>query len=70
LLPRINFLPLGAVTSGIPSPSVGTNIAMGYVLNGWHKKGTEVEVEVRSKMRKATLTPMPFIKPKYWRGTA
>ncbi|KAJ7923503.1 hypothetical protein B0H13DRAFT_2316448 [Mycena leptocephala] len=59
-----------AVTSGIPSPSVGTNIAMGYVLNGWHKKGTEVEVEVRSKMRKATLTPMPFIKPKYWRGAA
>ncbi|KAJ6582126.1 hypothetical protein B0H19DRAFT_1117611 [Mycena capillaripes] len=46
------------------------NIAMGYVLNGWHKKGTEVEVEVRSKMRKAMLTPMPFIKPKYWRGAA
>ncbi|KAJ7148515.1 aminomethyltransferase [Mycena crocata] len=61
---------LGAITSGIPSPTLGKNIAMGYVLNGWHKKGTEVEVEVRNKMRKATLTPMPFIKPKYWRGDA
>ncbi|KAJ7715198.1 hypothetical protein B0H16DRAFT_509996 [Mycena metata] len=61
---------LGAVTSGIPSPTLGANIAMGYVLNGWHKKGTEVEIEVRSKMRKATVTPMPFIKPKYWRGAA
>ncbi|KAJ7289279.1 glycine cleavage system T protein [Mycena rebaudengoi] len=59
---------LGTVTSGIPSPTLGKNIAMGYVLNGWHKKGTEVEVEVRNKMRKAVLTPMPFVKPKYWRG--
>ncbi|KAJ6463671.1 hypothetical protein C8R47DRAFT_1157056 [Mycena vitilis] len=59
---------LGAVTSGIPSPTLSANIAMGYVLNGWHKKGTALEVEVRNKMRKATVTPMPFIKPKYWRG--
>ncbi|KAK7024868.1 Aminomethyltransferase [Favolaschia claudopus] len=62
--------PLGAVTSGIPSPTLQQNIAMGYVLNGWHKKGTEVDVEVRSKMRKGVVTPMPFIKPKYWRGAA
>ncbi|KAJ7031826.1 hypothetical protein C8F04DRAFT_1262471 [Mycena alexandri] len=61
---------LGAVTSGIPSPTLEANIAMGYVLTGWHKKGTEVEIEVRSKMRKARVTPMPFIKPKYWRGAA
>ncbi|KAJ6614132.1 glycine cleavage system T protein [Mycena sp. CBHHK59/15] len=61
---------IGTITSGIPSPTLGKNIAMGYVANGWHKKGTEVEVEVRNKMRKATLTPMPFTKPKYWRGVA
>ncbi|KAG6808912.1 hypothetical protein H0H92_002389 [Tricholoma furcatifolium] len=59
---------LGAVTSGIPSPTLGKNIAMGYVTSGWHKKGTEVEVEVRNKLRKAVLTPMPFVPPKYWRG--
>ncbi|KAJ6592183.1 hypothetical protein DFH09DRAFT_1136820 [Mycena vulgaris] len=59
---------LGTVTSGIPSPTLGKNIAMGYVLSGWHKKGTEVEIEVRGKMRPAAVTPMPFMKPKYWRG--
>ncbi|KAJ7066126.1 hypothetical protein C8F01DRAFT_694151 [Mycena amicta] len=59
---------LGSVTSGIPSPTLGTNIAMGYVLNGWHKKGTELGVEVRGKVRKAVVTPMPFIKPGYFRG--
>ncbi|EGN96970.1 hypothetical protein SERLA73DRAFT_185236 [Serpula lacrymans var. lacrymans S7.3] len=59
---------IGNVTSGIPSPTLGKNIAMGYVQSGWHKKGTEVEVEVRNKLRKGVLTPMPFVKPKYWRG--
>ncbi|EDR07385.1 uncharacterized protein LACBIDRAFT_250466, partial [Laccaria bicolor S238N-H82] len=59
---------LGIVTSGIPSPSLQKNIAMGYVKSGSHKKGTEVEVEVRNKRRKAVVTPMPFIKPNYWRG--
>lgn len=59
---------MGKVTSGIPSPTLNKNIAMGYVLSGWHKKGTEVEVDVRNKLRKAVVTSMPFIKPNYWRG--
>jgi aminomethyltransferase len=59
---------IGHVTSGIPSPTLGKNIAMGYVQTGWHTKGTAVEVDVRNKLRTATLTPMPFVKPKYWRG--
>ncbi len=58
----------GTVTSGIPSPTLGKNIAMGYIKTGWHKKGTEVQVEVRKQLRKAVLTPMPFSKPNYWRG--
>ncbi|KIN96019.1 hypothetical protein M404DRAFT_292551 [Pisolithus tinctorius Marx 270] len=41
---------------------------MSYVLSGWHKKGTEVEVDVRNKLRVAVVTPMPFITPNYWRG--
>ncbi|KAL4065118.1 glycine cleavage system T protein [Scleroderma citrinum] len=60
--------PIGKVTCGIPSPSLGKNISMAYVQSGWHKKGTEVEVDVRNKLRKAIVTPMPFIKPNYWRG--
>ncbi|KAG1728731.1 uncharacterized protein EDB91DRAFT_1239320 [Suillus paluster] len=59
---------IGTVTSGIPSPTLGKNIAMGYVKSGFHKKGTEVEIDVRNKLRKAIVTPMPFMKPNYWRG--
>ncbi|KAJ8587866.1 glycine cleavage system T protein [Rhizopogon salebrosus TDB-379] len=59
---------IGMVTSGIPSPTLGKNIAMGYVKSGFHKKGTEVDIDVRNKLRKAVVTPMPFIKPNYWRG--
>ena len=56
------------MTSGIPSPTLGKNIAMGYVKSGWHKKGTEVEVDVRNKLRKGVITPLPFVKPKFYRG--
>lgn len=62
------FCFVGAVTSGIPSPTLGKNIAMAYVTSGWHKKGTQIEVDVRNKLRPAVVTPMPFIKPNYWRG--
>ncbi|TFK80358.1 glycine cleavage system T protein [Polyporus arcularius HHB13444] len=59
---------IGVMTSGIPSPTLGKNIAMAYVQNGWHKKGTEVAVDVRNKLRKAVLTPMPFVPTRYYRG--
>ncbi|KAJ7794571.1 hypothetical protein B0H14DRAFT_3114803 [Mycena olivaceomarginata] len=59
---------LGAVTSGIPSPTLGTNIAMGYVRNGSHKKGTQLGVEVRGKVRGAKVVGMPFVGTRYWRG--
>ena len=61
--------PEGTVTSGIPSPSLGKNIAMAYVKSGWHKKGTAVEVDVRNKLRNAVLTPMPFVPTKYYRSS-
>ncbi|KDQ61979.1 hypothetical protein JAAARDRAFT_55242 [Jaapia argillacea MUCL 33604] len=59
---------IGVITSGIPSPTLSKNIAMGYVQSGLHKKGTELEVEVRNKLRKAVVTPMPFVKTNYYRG--
>lgn len=61
-------LHLGTVTSGIPSPSLGKNIAMGYVTSGHHKKGTELAVDVRGKLRRAVVTPMPFVQTRYYRG--
>lgn len=61
---------LGKITSGCPSPTLGKNIAMGYVKDGFHKSGTELAVVVRGKNRKAVVTKMPFISTKYWKGTA
>jgi aminomethyltransferase len=61
---------IGTVTSGCPSPTLGKNIAMGYVKDGQHKAGTELIVSVRGKPRKATVTKMPFVPSKYWKGTA
>ncbi|KAE8144341.1 glycine cleavage system T protein [Aspergillus avenaceus] len=62
--------PVGVITSGLPSPSLGgTNIAMGYVKQGLHKKGTEVGVLVRNKVRKASVVGMPWVESKFYRGT-
>ncbi|KAK0656071.1 hypothetical protein B0T16DRAFT_398458 [Cercophora newfieldiana] len=61
---------LGTVTSGCPSPTLGKNIAMGYVKDGFHKAGTEVDVVVRGKVRKAVVAKMPFVPTKYWKGDA
>lgn len=61
---------LGVVTSGCPSPSLGKNIAMGYVKDGFHKAGTEVDVLVRGRPRKAVVAKMPFVPTKYWKGEA
>lgn len=59
---------LGQVTSGCPSPTLRKNIAMGYVKYGMQKPGTEVYAVVRGKPRKATVTKMPFVPSKYWKG--
>ncbi|CAO1619789.1 unnamed protein product [Parajaminaea phylloscopi] len=59
---------IGVVTSGIPSPSLGKNIAMAYVANGLHKRGTELEVEVRGRRSRAVVEKMPFVENKFYRG--
>lgn len=61
---------LGKITSGCPSPSLQKNIAMGYLKDGHHKSGTSVFVVVRGKKHKATVTKMPFVPSKYWKGGA
>lgn len=59
---------IGVVTSGSPSPTLGRNIAMGYIRNGLHKVGTEVGVVVRGKTRGAVVSKMPFVGSKYFKG--
>ncbi|KAI0555079.1 glycine cleavage system T protein [Xylaria curta] len=61
---------IGVVTSGCPSPTLGRNIAMGYIKDGLHKTGTEVQVLVRGRSRKAVVAKMPFVPAKYYKGTA
>jgi aminomethyltransferase len=61
---------IGKITSGSPSPTLGKNIAMGYIKSGYHKIGTQVEVVVRGKRRSATITKMPFVPSSYWRPPA
>ena len=61
---------IGKVTSGCPSPTLGKNIAMGYVKSGFHKAGTELGVLVRGKRRKAEVVKMPFVASKYWKQAA
>lgn len=61
---------IGTVTSGCPSPTLGKNIAMAYIKDGLHKAGTEVDVLVRGKRRKAVVAKMPFVPTKYWKGEA
>ncbi|KAI8985109.1 aminomethyltransferase [Pilobolus umbonatus] len=56
---------IGTVTSGCPSPILKKNIAMGYVQNGLHKKGTELSVKVRNKIQNATVTKLPFVPSNY-----
>ncbi|XWW93030.1 hypothetical protein V2A60_000958 [Cordyceps javanica] len=61
---------IGTITSGVPSPTLGKNIAMGYIKDGQHKSGTEVDVVVRGRKRKAVVAKMPFIQTRYWKGDA
>jgi len=61
---------IGTITSGCPSPTLKKNVAMGYIKDGFHKSGTNVEVVVRGKPRKAQVSKMPFVPSKYWKGAA
>lgn len=57
---------IGVVTSGCPSPSIGKNIAMGYVHKEFAKNGSELNLKIREKFYNATVTKMPFVTPNYY----
>ncbi|XP_053967800.1 aminomethyltransferase, mitochondrial isoform X1 [Anastrepha ludens] len=57
---------VGHITSGCPSPTLGKNIAMGYITNDLKKLGTEVQLKVRNVLYEATLARMPFVKSNYY----
>ncbi|XP_049885425.1 aminomethyltransferase, mitochondrial [Pectinophora gossypiella] len=57
---------VGKVTSGCPSPSLGGNVAMGYVAEGFKKSGTELLVNIRGKDVPCVVAKMPFVPSKYY----
>lgn len=58
---------IGKVTSGCPSPTLGGNIAMGYIQTGYHKPGMQVGVKVRNRIGEAQVTKMPFVPTQYYK---
>jgi aminomethyltransferase len=60
---------IGTVTSGGFSPTLGAPIAMAYVASVHASPGTALEVEVRGKRLAATVSPIPFVPHRYFRGS-
>ncbi|XP_067684640.1 aminomethyltransferase, mitochondrial-like [Haliotis asinina] len=59
---------IGHVTSGCPSPSLKTNISMGYVETHFSKTGTPIKFKVRQKAVDGEVVKMPFVPTKYFTG--
>ena len=58
---------IGKVTSGGPSPTLGRNIAMGYVPPAFADLGTDLQVIVRGRAAPAEVVAMPFVAQRYYR---
>lgn len=56
--------PIGEVTSGTLSITLGEGVGMGYVKKEFSEPGTVVYVEIRNKLVKAIVTKPPFINKK------
>ncbi len=64
-----NHKAVGTVTSGAFSPTLGHPVAMGYVEAAHAQPGTALEIEVRAKRLPATVSTMPFVPHRYYRGS-
>jgi len=53
---------IGTVTSGGQSPSLEKGIGMGYVQKPFHKKGTDILIQIRKKQIAAVVVRPPFVK--------
>jgi aminomethyltransferase len=53
--------PIGVVTSGTQSPSLGKAIGLGYVSNTFSKIDTKINIKIREKLLLAKVAKVPFI---------
>ena len=51
---------IGSVTSGGPSPTLDTNIGLGYVPIAYSEPGTRIGVEIRGRPVEAEIRTLPF----------
>ncbi len=59
---------IGHVTTGMKSPTLNKFLALGYVPRGYHTLGTEVDILVRDRPKRARVVRRPFYKPRYKPG--
>jgi aminomethyltransferase len=59
--------PLGLITSGGFSPTLGAPIAMGYAPPAFATTGADLRVTVRGRAQAARVTAMPFVPHRYHR---
>ena len=52
--------PIGRVTSGAPSLTLGKNVGLGYVPTDKAEPGTRLGVEIRGKVIEAVVVKTPF----------
>lgn len=64
---RLNGEPVGFVTSGMPSPTLGRPLGMAYVPTDLSSEGSEFDIIVRERPVRARVVKMPFYKPRYKR---
>jgi aminomethyltransferase len=53
-------VPIGVVTSGTQSPSLGKAIGMGYVRPAFAAIGTDIYIKIRDKLLQAQVAKIPF----------
>ena len=51
---------IGNVTSGVPSPTLGVNIGMGFVKPDRAEPGTFIDINIRGEEVAAKVTRLPF----------
>lgn len=59
---------VGTVTSGGFGPTLDRPVAMGYVPPAFSAAGTRIFADVRGKRLPMTVTPLPFVAPRFKRG--
>lgn len=58
---------VGHITSGSLSPTLGLNVAQSYI-DKKVKIGSEVQIDIRGKLRPGKVTKLPFVESNFYRG--